>query len=106
VSAGSTVVAGVAPASAFAFDVNGTPSPRTTSLGWAPTYQVGSFATTPTGQLVLHRLPLNGLLALVTLCLWALVWLGFGWVHRLEWLFTRRARKPSAARHARRDGHG
>ena len=106
VSANSTVVAGVAPASAFSFDVNGKPTPRTTSLGWAPTYQVGNFATTPTGQLVLHRLPLNGLLALATLCLWALGWIGFGWVHRLEWLFTRRARKPSTARHARKDGHG
>jgi GT2 family glycosyltransferase len=106
VSSNSTVVAGVAPASAFTFEVNGKPTLRTTSFGWAPTYQVGNFATTPTGRLVLHRLPLNGLLALATMCLWALVWLGFGWVHRLEWLFTRGGAKASTARHVRRDGRG
>jgi GT2 family glycosyltransferase len=106
VSAASTVVAGVAPASAFTFEVNGTPVPRTTSFAWAPTYQVGNFATTPTGQLVMHRLPFNGLLALATVCLWALAWLGFGWVHRLEGLFTRRARKPTTARHVRKDSRG
>ena len=32
--------------------------------------------------------PLNALLAAFTLLMWLLVWLGFGWVHRLEWLFT------------------
>jgi hypothetical protein len=52
------------------------------------------------GQLVLRRFPLNALLAAFTLLMWALVWLGFGWVNRLEWLFTgrRRAQHP---RHAK-----
>jgi hypothetical protein len=106
VSSGSTVVAGLAPASAFNFDVNGEAAPRGTSFGWAPTYLVGNYPTAPTGQLVLHRLPLNGLLALLTLGIWAFVWMGFGWVHRFEWLFMRRSRKTKVARHARRDGNG
>jgi hypothetical protein len=56
----------------------------------------------PTGTLVLHRLPLNALLAAFTLLIWALVFLGFGWVHRLEWLVTGR-RKPTRPRHAKDD---
>ena len=50
--------------------------------------------STPTRQrIVLHRFPLERLLALFTLVMWVLVWLGFGWVHRLEWLFTGRRRR-------------
>jgi GT2 family glycosyltransferase len=103
VSSGSVVEAGLAPASAFTLDVNGNAAPRQIFDGWAPSYQVGTYSAPPTAKLVLHRLPLNGLLALFTLVLWATVWLGFGWVQRFEWLFTRRARR-SAARHAKR-GH-
>ena len=51
--------------------------------------------------MVLHQFPLNGLLALFTLGDVGLVWLGFGWVQRLEWLFTgRRRRRGSRARGA------
>jgi hypothetical protein len=25
--------------------------------------------------------------------MWGIVWLGFGWIHRLEWLFTGRRRR-------------
>jgi GT2 family glycosyltransferase len=100
VAADTTVIAGLAPASAFALDVNGRPIPRTTSFGWAPTYEVGSVSSSATGQLVLHQFPLNGILAGFTLSLWAIVWLGFGLVQRLEWLFTGR-RRSVVARHAR-----
>jgi hypothetical protein len=103
VSSGATVIAGFAPASAFALDVNGSSAARHTSFGWVPTYQVGSYHEVATGRLVLHRIPWNGLLALLTLGLWTLVWLGFGWVQRLEWLFTRRQRTAPSARHARRE---
>jgi GT2 family glycosyltransferase len=96
------VESGLAPASAFTLNVDGKAVPRQTFDGWAPTYAVGDFSTTPTGELVLHRLPLNGLIALFTLLLWATVWLGFGWVQRLDWLFTRRSRRGAAARHARK----
>jgi hypothetical protein len=54
---------------------------------------------------VLRRFPLNGLLALVTLLLWTLVWLGFGVIARLEWLFTGR-RQTVVARHARKERRG
>ncbi len=94
----ATVTAGFAPASAFTLDVNGVAAPRAADPSWTPSFQVGTYASAPTGTLVLHRLPLNGLLALVTLLLWLLMWLGFGWVHRLEWLFTGR-RRPTHARH-------
>jgi hypothetical protein len=98
------VESGLAPASAFTLNVDGKAAPRSTFDGWAPSYKVGGFSTTPTGELVLHRLPLNGLLALFTLLLWATVWLGFGWVQRFEWLFTRRSRS-AAARHAKKSAH-
>jgi hypothetical protein len=102
VPANSTVVAGLAPASAFALDVNGQPTKRTTSFGWAPTYSVGNVAPDSSAKLVLHQFPLNGILAGFTLSLWAIVWLGFGLVQRLEWLFTGR-RRNVVARHARID---
>jgi hypothetical protein len=93
----ATVTAGFAPASAFSLDVNGVAVPRAADPSWTPSFQLGSYSSAPTGTLVLHRLPLNGLLALVTLMLWLMMWFGFGWVHRLEWLFTGR-RRPSHAR--------
>jgi hypothetical protein len=97
----SVVETGLAPASAFTLSVDGKAVARHSYDGWAPSYSVGEASMTPTARLVLHRLPLNGLIAFFTLLLWATVWLGFGWVQRLEWLFTRRSRR-AAARHARR----
>ena len=96
----AVVTAGLAPASAFALDVNGQSTSRTILHTWTPTFEVGSYPSTPTGQLVLHQLPWNGVLALFTLLVWALMWLGFGTVHRLEWLFTAR-RSTVAPRHAK-----
>ncbi|HEY5438855.1 MAG TPA: hypothetical protein VIJ99_08130, partial [Acidimicrobiales bacterium] len=101
-AAGATVTAGYAPASAFSLTVNGQAVPRSIDQFWAPTFQVAAQGTGGQGDLVLHRLPLNGLLALFTLLLWALMWLGFGWIHRLEWIFTGRP-KSAKARHARHD---
>lgn len=107
---GARVLSGLAPASAFTLDITGQvgirltsqAAPRSTLYGWAPAYQVSSTEGAVTGRLVLHRFPYNGLLALLTLALWTLAWLGFGWVHRLEWLFARRSRTASAGRHVRR----
>jgi hypothetical protein len=99
---GATVVAGLAPASAFTLNVNGQATSRTTEGTWTPFYQLGHYQGTPTGQLVLHQFPLNALLGLFTLVIWGIMWLGFGWVHRLEWLFTGR-RRHSTPRHARAD---
>ena len=96
----SVVTAGLAPASAFTLNVNGQPTSRTIIHTWTPTFEVGSYPSTPTGQIVLHQLPWNGALALFTLLVWVLVWLGFGWFHRLEWLFTAR-RSTSTPRHAK-----
>jgi len=108
VQAGGTIDAGLAPASAFTLLVNGHAVTRHTTDGWVPTYEVGNLTSTststPTAQLVLRRLPLNGLLALLTLALWVTVWLGFGWMARFEWLFTRRAsRRAVEGRHAKVD---
>jgi hypothetical protein len=97
VPAGSTVVAGLAPAGAFALDVDGRAAPRTTFSTWTPYYQVATTPAHPTATIVLHQFPLNGLIALFTVGMWAIVWLGFGWIHRLEWLFTGRRRRPGAA---------
>ncbi|MEO9180773.1 MAG: hypothetical protein ABI298_03885, partial [Acidimicrobiales bacterium] len=102
-SAGATVSAGFAPASAFTLNVNGQAVPRSIEKSWTPTYQLAApenGSTVVQGTLVMRRAPLNGLLALFTLLLWALMWLGFGWIHRLEWIFTAR-RWPAKARHAR-----
>ena len=107
VVAGATVQVGLAPASAFGLDVNGQPASRAIDHLWTPVFHVSATATGtgrlsvgPNGQLVLRRAPFNALLAAFTLLMWLLVWLGFGWVHRLEWLFTgrRRAHHP---RHAK-----
>jgi GT2 family glycosyltransferase len=92
-SAGSTVVAGLAPAGAFALDVDGHPAPRTTYDSWTPFYTVATSPAHPIGSISLHQFPLNGLIALFTLGMWTIVWLGFGWVQRLEWLFTGRRRR-------------
>ena len=104
---GATVQAGVAPASAFGLNVNGQPASRAIDHLWTPIFHVsatasggGGHSVGPEGQLVLRRLPLNALLAGFTLLMWLLVWLGFGWINRLEWLFTAR-RRPARPRHAR-----
>jgi GT2 family glycosyltransferase len=96
VAPGATVVAGLAPAGAFALDVNAHATPRTTYGSWTPYYQVPSSPTAATGEIVLRQFPFNGLLALFTLSMWSVVWLGFGVVHRLEWLFT--GRRPRRRR--------
>jgi len=84
------VTVGLAPASAFALDINGHPATRSTSFGWAPTYVLDTGAKTRLATVSLHQFPLNGLLALFTLGMWLVIWLGFGWIQRLEWLFTGR----------------
>jgi hypothetical protein len=94
-TSGSTVVAGLAPAGAFALDVNGHPVARTTFETWTPYYNVPSATGRLTGTIVLHQFPLNGLIALFAVGMWAVVWLGFGWIHRLEWLFTGRRRRAA-----------
>ena len=68
------------------------PATRTTYASWTPFYQVASSTNAETGTIVLHQFPFNGLVALFTLGMWGIVWLGFGWIHRLEWLFTGRRR--------------
>ena len=98
VTSGSTVVAGLAPAGAFALDVNSHAVSRTTYGSWTPYYHVPVSNVPLTGTLVLHQFPLNGLIALFTLGMWSIVWLGFGLVHRLEWLFTGRRPKRRRAR--------
>jgi GT2 family glycosyltransferase len=80
---------GLAPAGAFELDVAGQPTARTVS-GWFPTFTVPSSPKNWTANVSLHQFPLNGLLALFTTGLWLIIWLGFGWIHRLEWLFTGR----------------
>jgi hypothetical protein len=100
-TAGSTVVAGLAPAGAFALDIDGKAAPRTTYDSWTPYYSVGTVPTHPTGTIALRQFPLNGLIALFTLGMWAIVWLGFGWVQRLEWLFTGRRRRVMTPREAK-----
>ena len=107
VTPGAIVQAGVAPANAFGLDVDGQAASRAIDHLWTPIFHVSATAGSgdvsgPTGTLVLHRLPLNALLAAFTLLIWALVFLGFGWVHRLEWLVTGR-RKPTRPRHAKDD---
>ena len=102
-TAGSTVVAGLAPAGAFALEVDGHAEPRTTYDSWTPFYSVATSPATPTGTIVLRQFPLNGLIALFTLGMWTIVWLGFGWVQRLEWLFTGRRRRAVVPREPKDD---
>ena len=103
---GASVRVGLAPASAFSLDVDGQAASRAIDHLWTPIFQVSPTAGAsdgangPTARVVLHRLPLNAILAAFTLLIWALVFLGFGWVHRLEWLVTGR-RRPTHPRHAR-----
>jgi len=99
VSSGSTVRASVAPAGAWTLDANGLATKRVVRDGWSPTYVVPSTKSGKTViNLVLHQFPLNGLLALFVLGMWGIVWLGFGWIQRLEWLFTGRQIRVTARR--------
>jgi GT2 family glycosyltransferase len=97
VGGGDQVEVGLAPASAFSLSVNHHTLARGSLDGWAGSYQVPASTSKVTATLSLNAFPLNGLLALLTLLLWLIIWLGFGWVHRLEWLFTAR---PRRGRHA------
>jgi GT2 family glycosyltransferase len=106
VLSGATLRAGVAPASAFALLVNGSSVRRTVSDGWVPTFHVTTSSSNLTAQVVLRRFPWNAILTGFTLALWVIVWLGFGLVQRLEWLFTGRRRRGVVARHARKDDRG
>ncbi|HSN01981.1 MAG TPA: glycosyltransferase family 2 protein [Acidimicrobiales bacterium] len=98
---GTPVTAAMSPASAFSLEVPGRRVTRGAS-GWAPTFSL-SGSGSATGHLVVRRFPFNGILAGLTLCLWAVVWLGFGWLQRLEWLLRIRSQRLAIARHARRD---
>ena len=95
---GSQVEVGLAPAGAFSLEVHGHALARSTLDGWAGAYEVPASSTPVLATLSLHQFPFNGLLALVTLAAWALGWLGFGWIRRLEWLVRLR---PRRARHSR-----
>ena len=96
VTGGDQVEVGLAPASAFSLSVSHHALARGSLDGWAGSYVIPPSPSRVTATLSLHRFPLNGLLAFLTLSLWSIVWLGFGWVHRLEWLFTGR---PRSGRH-------
>jgi GT2 family glycosyltransferase len=92
-----TVLAGLTPAGAFDLKVNGHDVARGESLGGVPT-----FATRAgNAVLVLHQLPINGVMALVTLLMWSAFGLGFGALELLERL-TRRRRTPTRGLLARR----
>jgi hypothetical protein len=105
---GTTVIAGLAPASAFALDFNGAPAPRSVAFGWVPTFSIAKSpgtAANGTGQIVMQQPPFDGVLAGLTLGLWAFAWLGFGSVQRIERLFIRR-RSTKSPRHAKGDHRG
>jgi len=105
VTGGDQVEVGLAPASAFSLAVGGRALAQSPLDGWAGAYQVPSTPASALATLSLRGFPWNGLLAALTLFMWSVIWLGFGWIHRLEWLFTakaRRARHTRGPRHSRR----
>ena len=97
----ATVTAALAPAGAFALDVNGHATARRVVGGWIPQYTVNAAGQNVQATFTLHQFPLNGLLALFTLGLWLITLLGFGWLDRLTWLADWRPRRRTRARHAR-----
>lgn len=104
VPANAVVHASLAPAGAFSLEVNGKVVDRALRHGWGALYRTpSSSASVNIGTLVLHQLPLNGLLAGFSLALWLVVWLGFGWIQRLEWIFTFRGVRKVQPRRARRE---
>ena len=100
VPSGTSIEAGYAPASAFSLAVRGARVTKSTLDGWAPQYSLSPTSGTVSARLVLSRFPWNGILAGLTLVLWCVVILGFGWIQRAEWLFTGR---PAARRVRRGD---
>jgi hypothetical protein len=93
VAPGARYVAGLAPAGAWALDVDGRGAARSTQHTWYPHYAPRVTRTT-SATLTLHQFPLNGILALFTLGLWLVVWLGFGTLEMLEQLLApRRGRR-------------
>jgi GT2 family glycosyltransferase len=107
VVSGDRVVAALAPSDAFTLDVNGQLAPRSLAYGWAPSFLVtGPAATTLSARVVMHRFPLNAVIAALTLLAWLLVWLGLAGARRVELLFSRRrVRRARRARHAK-GAHG
>jgi hypothetical protein len=95
---GQQVESGTAPAGSFSLVVNGHALSPTPLDGWAGSYLLAPSPKSVVGTLTLHEFPWNGLLAIFTLSMWSIIWLGFGWVQRLEWLFTGRRR---TGRHSR-----
>ena len=95
----ATVIAALAPASAFTLNVNERPAPRSLSFGWAPTFRVGSFHESAYGQLVVRQFPWNGLVASLVLLLWAAAGLGLAGWRRLRWFGVRRG-SAEVGRHA------
>jgi hypothetical protein len=87
------VIAGLAPSSAFALEVNGHAVTRHTRLGWVAAYETAGGR----GKIVLHQFPLNGLLALFTVALWGLYLLGFGGSERLGEMRGRRHRATAVS---------
>ena len=98
---GTPVLAALSPANTFTLEVPGRRVSRGVS-DWVPTFRLSGTGPA-TGHLVVRRFPVNGFLAGFTLCLWAVVWMGFGWLQRLEWLFRIRNQRLAIARHAKRD---
>lgn len=97
VQPGLVYSAGLAPAGAWALEINGKAATRLTHGTWYPHF-TSSITTTQSGELVMHQFPWNGLIALFTLGLWIVVWLGFGTLQRLETVTTPKAGR---GRHAR-----
>jgi len=91
--ASGQVIAGFAPANAFALEVNGRAVKRETVLDWVAGYETSGGAA----RLVLHQFPLNGLLALLTVFLWLSYLFGFGVTERLGELIGRRQRRVVSA---------
>ncbi len=90
VTPGTTLEAGYAPASAFSLRVTGDRVTKSVLDGWAPSFSLAPTSNKSSAVLVMRRFPWNGILAGVTLLLWLVVGLGFGWITRFEWLFTGR----------------
>jgi hypothetical protein len=94
-----TVFAGLSPASAFSLQVNGHTVGRASAFGWAARYD----APAGVAKLTLRQLPLNAVIAALTLALWLLLGLGFGTLEILEGALHRR-RQRNASLVPRREG--
>jgi hypothetical protein len=85
-----TVLVGLAPASAFSLVVGGHAVARSTSLGGLPVFAAASGEA----GLRLTTFPFDGLLAGLTLALWASVALGFGVLEAIDQRVRRRHLPP------------